>query len=59
MSSNTIGPLPKNTDNPSKKVRKASGDLDDIKTALVPTIYMAAKEGTTDTVDKKGNNLMW
>ena len=43
MSSNIIGPLPKESDNPSEKVRKTSGDLDDIKKALVTT---------TDTVVK-------
>ena len=53
MSSNTIGPLLKKSDNPSEKVRKASGDLDDSKKALVATIYTIVKEGTTDTVYKK------
>ena len=38
MSSNTIGPSPKKYDTPSEKVRKASGDLYDIKKALVTTI---------------------
>ena len=53
MSSNTIGPFPKNYDNQSKKVRKLSGDLDDIKKTLVTTIDTVVKEGTTDTVNKK------
>ena len=53
MSSNNIGPLPKKYDNPSEKVRKASGYLNYIKKALVPTIDMIVKEGTTDSFDKK------
>ena len=53
MSSNTISPFPKKSDNPSEKVRKASGDLDDRKKALVATIDTVVKEGTTDTVEKK------
>ena len=53
MSSNTIGPLPKESDNPSEKVRKASEDLDDTKQALVSTIDAVVKESTTDMVDKK------
>ena len=56
MSSNTIGPLPNKSDTPSEKVRKASGDMDDIKKALVTTIETVFKEGTTDTVDKKREN---
>ena len=43
MSSNIIGPLPKESDNPSETVRKKGGDLDDTKKALVTT---------TDTVFK-------
>ena len=45
MSSNTLGPLPKEYDNPSEKVRNTGGDLDDTDTVV--------KEGTTDMVDKK------
>ena len=62
MSSNTIGPFPKNYDNQSKKVRKLSGDLDDIKKTLVTTIDTVVKEGTTDTVNKKRKtkpNVVW
>ena len=55
MSYNTIGPLPKKSDAPSEKVRKESGDLDDIKNALVTTIETISKEGTTDTVEKNKN----
>ena len=43
MPSNTIGPLPKESDTPSKKVRKKSGDLYDNKKALVTTIDMVGK----------------
>ena len=53
MSSNTIGPLSKKSDNPSKRVRKSSGDLDDTKKALVTNIDTVVKEVTTDMVDKK------
>ena len=53
MSSSIIGPLPKEYDNPSEKVRKKSGDLDDTKTALVTTTDMVVKEGNTDMCDKK------
>ena len=35
MSPNTISPLPKESDTPSEKVRKTSGDLDDTIYALV------------------------
>ena len=60
MSSNIIGPLPKEYDNPSEKVRKTSGDLDDTKKALVFTTDNFVKEGNTDTVEKKvKQNLMW
>ena len=45
--------MPKKSDNPSEKVRKASGGLDEIKKALVTTIYTFVKEGSTDTFDKK------
>ena len=45
MSSNIIGPLPKEYDNTGEKFRKTSGDLDDTKKALV---------FTTETVSKKG-----
>ena len=43
MSSNTIGPLPKKYDNPSEKVRKSSGYLDDNNKALVATIDTVVK----------------
>ena len=42
------------SDAPSEKVKKTSGDLDDIKKPLVTTIDTVVKEGTTDTVEKKG-----
>ena len=55
MSSNIIGPLPKESDTPSERVRKTSGDLDDIKKALVNTTDMVVKEGNNHMVDKKEN----
>ena len=60
MSSNISNPLPKKSDNPSKKVRKTSGYLDDTKKALVTATDTVVKEGNTDTVDKRvKQNLMW
>ena len=62
MLSNIIIPLPKKSDTSSKTVRKVSGDLDDIKKALVATIGTVFKEGNTDTVDKKmktKRNVVW
>ena len=43
MSSNISNPLPKKSDNPSKKVRKTSGYLDDTKKALVTATDTVAK----------------
>ena len=54
MPSNIIGPLPKKSDTPIEKVRKSSGDLDDIKKELITTIYTVDKEGITYMVDKIG-----
>ena len=53
MSSNISDPLPKRSDNPGEKVRKKSGNLDDIKKALVATNDKFFKEGNTYMVDKK------
>ena len=53
VSSNISDPLPKKSDNPSEKVRKTSGDLDDTEKALVATTYTVVKEGNTDMVNKK------
>ena len=53
MSSNISDPLPKKYDNPSEKVRKTSGDVDNTKKALVNTTDTVFKEGNTDTVEKK------
>ena len=53
ISYNIIGPLPKEYDNPSEKVRKTSGVLDDTKKTLVITTDTIFKEGNTDMVDKK------
>ena len=49
MSSNIIVPLPRESDNPSEKVTKTSGYLDDKKKALFTT---------TDTVIKERNNVI-
>ena len=60
MSSNISDPLPKKSDNPSEKVIKTSGDLDETQKALVTTTDTVVKEGNNDTVDKKGKQkLMW
>ena len=56
ISSNTICPLSKESDNPSEKVRKTGGDLYDIKKTLVTTTETFVKEGNTDMVDKKKEN---
>ena len=53
MSSNISDPLPKKSDNPSEKVRKTSGYLDETKKALVATTDTIVKEGNNDMVDKK------
>ena len=52
MSSNTIFPLPKESDTPSEKVIKTGEDFDYSKHTLVTTTAMVAKEGNTDMVDK-------
>ena len=48
MSSNISDPFPKKSDNPSIKVKKTSGDLDETKKALVTTTKTVVKEGNTD-----------
>ena len=48
--------MPKKSDSPSERVKKSSGDLDDIKKPLVNTIGTVDKEGTIDMVDKKGKS---
>ena len=53
MSSNIIVPLPKESDNPSEKVTKTSGYLDDTKKELANTPDTVFKEGNTDMFDKK------
>ena len=53
MLSNIIGPLSKESDAPSEKVRKTSEGLDDNKKALVTTTDKVVKEGDTDMVDEK------
>ena len=60
MSPNTIFPLPKESDNPSEKVRKTSWDFDDTKKALVATTDTVVKEGNTDMVKKRNQNkILW
>ena len=56
MSPNNICPFPKESDTPSEKVRKTSGDLDDTKKALVTTTDTVVKEGNTYIVDKEGKS---
>ena len=53
MSSNIIVPLRKESDNPSEKVGKKIGDLDDTKKALITTTDTVVKEGNTGMVKKK------
>ena len=53
MTSNIIRPLPKESYNPSEKVRKTIGDLDDTKKTFVFTTDTVIKEENTDMVDKK------
>ena len=48
MYSNFSETLPKKPDNPSEKVRKTSGDLDETKKEFVTTTDMVVKEGNTD-----------
>ena len=55
MSSNISDPFPKTYDNPSEKVRKTSGDLDETEKALVTTTETVVKGGNTDMVEKKEN----
>ena len=54
MSYNISDPLPKKYDNPSEKVIKTSGDLDETEKALVTTTDTVVKEWNTYMVDKKG-----
>ena len=55
MSYNISDPLPNKYDNPSEKVRKTSGDLDDTEKALVTTTEKFFKEGNTDMKGGKKN----
>ena len=57
MSSNISEPLQNKCDNPSEKVRKTSGYLDETKKALFTNNETVVKEGNTDTVDKKWKTL--
>ena len=60
ISSNIIGPFPKESDNPSKKVGQTSGYLDDTKKSLVFTTVRFPKKGILTWLTKKGKqNLMW
>ena len=56
MSYNISDPLPNKYDNPSEKVRKTSGDLDDTKQALVTTIDTVVKERNTEIFEKEGKS---
>ena len=55
MSSNISDLLPKKSDNPSGKVKKTSGDLDNTKKELVTKNDRVVKEGNTDMLDKSEN----
>ena len=55
MASNIRYPLLKKSYNPSEKVRKSSGDLDETEKALVTTTDTIVKEGNADMVDEKRN----
>ena len=46
--------MPEESYNPSEKVRKTSGYLDDTKKELVATTDKVVKGGNNDMVDKKG-----
>ena len=52
MSPNNIFPLPKESDIPSEKGIKTSGELDDTKEALEPTTDTVVKERNTYMVEK-------
>ena len=59
MSSNISDLLPKKYNNPSEKITKTGGDLDDTERALVTTTDTVVKEGNTEMVEKKvKQNLM-
>ena len=53
MSYNISNPLPKESDNPSEKVRNKSGYLYDTEKALITTTDTVVKERNTDMIDKK------
>ena len=55
MSSNISDPLQKKSYNPSIKVRKISGDLDETEKSLFTTTGTFVKEGNT----YMGKNIMW
>ena len=58
MSSNISEPLPNKPDNPGKKVRKNSGDLDDTKKALVFTTDLRfPKKGILTWLTKRKTKL--
>ena len=48
MSSNIGDQYPKKYDNPSEKVRKTGGDLDETEKSLVTTTDMVVKEQNTN-----------
>ena len=52
MSSNTSDPFQNKSDDPSEKVRKTRGDLDETKNVLVTTTNPVVKEGNTDMETK-------
>ena len=50
--------MPTKFGNPSERVRKTSGDLDDTEKALVTTTKMVVKEGNTDMLEKKEKKVV-
>ena len=53
MSSNTIGPFPKESDNPSENVRKTRGDLNDIKNKFSLLLKRFSKKGILTWLKKE------
>ena len=56
ISPNISDPFPKKSYNPIEKDRKTSGELDDIKQALVTTTDTVVKKGKTDMIERKKGN---
>ena len=59
MSSNIIGPLPKEYNNPSETVRKTSAELDDTKKGIGLYYWHICKIREYIHGRKNGKNIMW